>query len=360
MRTFEDKPATRERTPLMLGLVGPSSSGKTFSAFRLATGIQRVSGGDIFCIDSEARRSLHYADRFKFRHVPFGAPFSPLDYLSAIEHCVKKGAGTIIIDSTSHEHDGPGGVLEMHEAEVRRMAGDDFKKAERVKMLAWQKPKMQRRRLINSMLQINCNFILCFRAKEKIKLVPGKEPLQLGFQPIAGEEFVYEMVLKCLLMPGANGVPTWQSDMPGEKMMIKIPEQFRALLAKPAQLSEDIGVALATWAAGAATPSKVSATELLASYAACSDAATFRALQEQRRVSWAGYKKDEKELLKSVAEETERRITEAERFADTETNGAAGETTLANGETEADAPDTDDDEPFNPDTGEVLEPGSLG
>src|SRR6266849_4599710 len=76
-RKFEDRPAVREATPLLIGLVGPSNSGKTFSALRLATGIQRVSGGDIWGIDTESRRMLHYADKFKFRHVPFGAPFGP-------------------------------------------------------------------------------------------------------------------------------------------------------------------------------------------------------------------------------------------------------------------------------------------
>src|SRR6185503_15959759 len=98
-RSFEDRPATREKTPLLLGLVGPSASGKTYSALRLATGIQRVCGGEIFMIDTEARRGLHYADKFKFRHIAFGAAFSPLDYLEAIEHCTKKGAGVIVVDS---------------------------------------------------------------------------------------------------------------------------------------------------------------------------------------------------------------------------------------------------------------------
>ena len=76
-RTFDDRPATREATPLLVGLVGPSGAGKTFSALRLATGVQRVVGGDIYFIDTEARRGLHYAERFTFRHLPFGAPFSP-------------------------------------------------------------------------------------------------------------------------------------------------------------------------------------------------------------------------------------------------------------------------------------------
>jgi len=309
-RTFEDKPATRERTPLLVGLIGPSGTGKTYSALRLATGIQRVSGGDIHVIDSEARRALHYANDFKFRHVAFGAPFSPLDYLAAIEHCVKKGAGTIIIDSMSHEHEGPGGLLEMHEAETARMSGGDWKKAERVKMLAWQKPKAQRRRLINTMLQLPCNFILCFRAKHKLKLVKGEEPTQLGYMPIAGEEFVYEMVLKCLLLPGADGVPVLNSEFEGERAMIKIPSQFRGMFdpRQPRQLSEEMGTALASWAAGTEAPADVSAADLIKSYEACSDAATYRQLEESRKRVWGKATRDEKAALKKAADDAKEAI----------------------------------------------------
>jgi ABC-type dipeptide/oligopeptide/nickel transport system ATPase subunit len=251
-RRFEDKPAVRERVPLLLGLVGPSGGGKTYSALRLATGIQKATGGDIYFIDTEARRALHYADRFKFRHLAFGAPFGPLDYLAAVEHCVSKGAKTIIVDSMSHEHEGPGGVLEMHDAEVQRMAKGDYKKAERVKMLAWQKPKMARRRLINSILQLPCNFIFCFRAKEKVKIVPGQEPKALGWMPIAGEEFVFEMTLNGLLLPGAGGVPTWHTDEIGEKKMIKLPEQFRSMFSRQQPFNEELGEEMAKWAAGTA------------------------------------------------------------------------------------------------------------
>lgn len=249
-RSFEDRPAVRERTPLLVGLMGPSGSGKTFSALRLASGIQKVSGGDIYVVDTEASRSKHYADQFKFRHVEFAPPFGPVDYLAAIEHCHRKGAGVIIVDSMSHEHEGPGGVLEMHAAEVKRMAGDDYKKAERVKMLAWGRPKQDRRRLINSLLQMHANFIFCFRAKEKIKVEAGQDPKPLGFMPIAGDEFIYEMTANCLLYPGSNGIPTWNTDMVGERAMMKLPLQFRSILGKPVPLSEDIGRALADWAAG--------------------------------------------------------------------------------------------------------------
>lgn len=251
-RAFEDHEAKRCAVPLMVGLVGPSGGGKTFSALRMATGIQRVTGGDIFLIDTESRRSLHYASLFKFRHVPFTAPFGPLDYLAAIEHCVKKGAKIVVVDSMSHEHEGPGGVLEQHAAAVERMSGGDHAKAERVKMLAWSEPKQARRRMINSILQMPVSSIFCFRAKEKIKIERGKEPTPLGFMPIAGEEFIYEMALNCLLLPKAGGVPTWQSNELGERATMKLPSQFAHLFAEPMPISEDHGETMARWAEGGA------------------------------------------------------------------------------------------------------------
>jgi ABC-type dipeptide/oligopeptide/nickel transport system ATPase subunit len=252
-RVFEDKPAVREKVPLLIGLMGPSGSGKTFSALRLATGIQAVSGGEIYFIDTEAKRGLHYADRFKYRHMEFGAPFGSLDYLAAITHCVKKGAGVVVVDSMSHEHDGPGGVLEQHEQELDRMAGQDYAKRNSMNLIAWAKPKAARRQLISGLLQLNCNFVFCFRAKEKAKPVKRDNRTVIenqGWMPIAGEEFVYEQTINCLLLPSSNGVPTWRSDEPGERAMMKLPEQFRPLFPDDRRLDEETGAAMAEWAAG--------------------------------------------------------------------------------------------------------------
>jgi hypothetical protein len=235
------------------------------SALRLATGIQRVSGGDIFCIDTESRRALHYADKFTFRHVEFVAPFGPLDYLAAVEHCTKQGAKVVIIDSASHIWEGPGGVLEMHADGVQRMSGGDPGKAERVKMLAWAAPKAAMRRFLNSILQLDINLIFCLRAKEKLKIEAGKQPVEMGFQAICGDELVYELTVKCLLYPQSNGVPTWSSDYPGERLMMKLPEQFKAILPPGKQLDEAAGQSLAQWAAGGAPkPAKPSAVNHVA------------------------------------------------------------------------------------------------
>lgn len=264
-RTFEDKPAVRTSVPLLLGLTGASGSGKTYSALRLATGIQRVTGGEIFYIDTEAKRALHYADRFKFRHMEFGAPFGSLDYLAAIEHCQKKGAKVIVVDSMSHEHEGPGGVLEMHEEETTRLSALWHCSRDNAQMSAWAKPKAERRRLINTILQLGINGIFCFRAKEKVKPRKKNEQtdadgrkldkiIDLGWMPIAGEEFVYEMTVNCLLYPGSGGVPEWNPGEIGERMMVKLPEQFRELFKERRPLDESTGETLAKWASGNTSP----------------------------------------------------------------------------------------------------------
>jgi hypothetical protein len=267
-RQFSAAPAVRSLVPLLIGFMGPSGGGKTYSALRLATGIQRVAGGDIFVVDTEARRALHYADQFRFKHVDFQAPFGSLDYLAAVQYCVSEGAGVVIVDSMSHEHSGPGGYLLTQDAELDRMAGDDAAKRERVKMAAWIKPSALRQRMINGILQLNCNFIFCFRAKEKIKpmKVDGKtQPVELGFMPIAGEEMLFEQTVNCLLLPRANGVPSWRSDHIGERMMMKLPGQFASLFPEGKAIDEETGVALAEWAkGGSATPSDPSAAAIAA------------------------------------------------------------------------------------------------
>lgn len=303
-RTFTHRLATRDKTPLLVGLVGPSGSGKTYSALRLATGFQRVMPGQIFVIDTEAGRAKQYAEKFKFEHVPFGAPFSPLDYLDAIDYCVKQGATTIIIDSMSHEHEGPGGILEWH---AKEMGGNYAKQ-----MLAWAAPKAARRRLINTILQYSVNFIMCFRAKPKLKLEKGKDPIDLGFRPIGGDEWMYEMTLNCLLLPRTNGVPTWQPSIAGEKEVIKLPEQFTTLFeSKNVQLSEDVGETMAKWAAGGKAAVLATAPSLIAEYAACSEPSEFRRLEEVLKVSWSSIAKGDQPSVTAAREQCVKRIRDA-------------------------------------------------
>lgn len=249
VRNYELKPAVRERVPAIVTLTGPSGGGKTMSALRLATGMQRVVGGKIACIDTESRRALHYAEAFKFDHLDFKAPFSPLDYLEAIEHCKSRGASIIIIDSISHEHDGPGGVLEWHDAEVERLCKLWGVKPGKAQIPAWSEPKKARRKLIQTVLHLGINLVLCMRAAEKIGL-KGDKVIDMGWTQIGGRDFIFESTLSCLLLPGSGGVPTWNPERPGERAMTKIPEYLKSIFAQRQPLSEDIGEKLARWAEG--------------------------------------------------------------------------------------------------------------
>ena len=317
-RKFEAVTAVRERVPLLVGLVGPSSSGKTKSALRLAEGIQSVVGGDIYGIDTESRRMAHYADQHKFKHVEFRAPFGSLDYLAAVNFCVAKGASVVIIDSMSHEHDGPGGMIDWQSKELDRLAGDDGAKRERMTMLAWQKPKAARRQLLTGLLQVNANLIFCFRAREKTKpmKVGGKtEIVPLGFMPIAGDEFLFEMSVNCNLPPKSGGVPAWQSEHVGERATMKLPNYLAHAFPHGKPLDEACGVALAEWARGGSVPPKTStkaAEPALpgdATQAAAGEGVGFTELDgqlaeaaergsEALKVAWAKLTREQQKMLK--------------------------------------------------------------
>jgi hypothetical protein len=283
-RTFEDKPATRERVPLLVGITSVSGAGKTYSALRLATGIQRVTGGEIFGIDTEARRMLHYADRFKFRHVDFRAPFGPLDYLGAIEHAVAQGAKVIVVDSMTHEHNGVGGVMDQVDEWLNDRAGDDEGKRKRMFMLAQVKPKTQRKLLNARIVQLGVNAIFCYRAADKVKPVPGKEPEKLGWQAETTSPLFYEMTARFLLMPGADGKVTVNPEHEAEKLTVKLPEQFRGWFKDGMQLDEALGQRLAEWAAGTPAASTADPSWLplaLSSLEVAPDLARLRSAYEQ-------------------------------------------------------------------------------
>src|SRR3546814_535683 len=117
--TYQFRPAVREQCYTLTGFAGPSGSGKTFSALAFAQGLK--GDGKVAMIDTEARRGLHYADQFDYLYSELTAPFTPERYIEAIQAAQKAGASVIIVDSMSHEHEGPGGILEMHETELTRM-----------------------------------------------------------------------------------------------------------------------------------------------------------------------------------------------------------------------------------------------
>lgn len=252
--TISFRPAVREQTSLMIGIAGPSSSGKTFSALRLATGL--AEGGPIYFIDTESGRGKHYADTFKYEYGELSAPFEPTAHLEAIQKAREAGARVIIVDSMSHEHEGPGGILEMHEAILDNKCGNDWKKRERMNFSAWIEPKKQHNRFVNGILQLGTgvHVIFCFRAKQKLMLDKKGNSYEIPkeWSAICATDFQYEMTALLMLPPGSEGVP--DLSIPATKLQ----EQHKGIVRQGAQISEEMGQQFAAWANGGAKPANPS------------------------------------------------------------------------------------------------------
>lgn len=261
-RVFEDVLAVRERVPLLVGIDGCSSSGKTWSALRLATGMQRIYGGAIRLIDADSGRGKHYADRFNYRRVPFPAPFGSLDYLDAIVQTIAKG-GITIVDHMSAEHDGEGGMIDT---QLEAKNGSDKRNA-----MAWGIAKGLHHQLVRAIQQIDTPVILLWRAADKMDWKTGGEPKKLGMMPIGSKDLIFEMTVNAYLPPAAKGIPNWSPAEVGEKMMTKLPEQFRDIFKPGEALCERHGEAMARWAMGDAILAAKEAAEPSAMFIALRD-----------------------------------------------------------------------------------------
>lgn len=266
MRTFTDEEATLGKLPLMIGVTGYAGSGKTLSALRLAAGVQRVHGGDVWCIDTE-NRAQEYAEQVKFRRVSMAAPYSPDDYLAAVKHIRGKGGRVIVIDSMSDEHDGPGGVLDMH---FQYMQANNNKQS--MNQPGWAQVKGVRKRWEGYARVLRDHedviFVPCWRAKlaykpktkdEKVReQVEGgrPEPTDHQWDVSTTSDMPYLCSVRFLLYPGADGFPLLRPTTSDEKMLVKTSLAYDAYVQTIKQLNEDVGQRLAEIASGKAAQEK--------------------------------------------------------------------------------------------------------
>ena len=213
-------------------------------------------------IDTEAGRARHYSDQFRFDVGDLRPPFEPHAYADAIFAADDAKYPVIVVDSMSHEWAGQGGVLEMQEAELDRMAGDDYKKRESCKMAAWIRPKMEHKKMVQRLLQVRAHLIICFRAEEKVEMVRDEQTKKMvivpkvsltginGWIPVCEKNLPFELTASFLLTADAPGIPK----------PIKLQDQHRSMFPANKPITEESGKLVAAWASGgsaATTPKKV-------------------------------------------------------------------------------------------------------
>ncbi len=255
--SFQFRPAKREGVHIIIGLMGGTGSGKTWSALEIATGL--AQGKPFAFIDTEAGKAKHYADYFDFQHGDLSEPFNPNSYLEAILAAEKASFPVVVVDSFSHEHAGPGGILDMHDKEYKRLGS-----REAIKMLAWVKPKTEHKRMVSKLLQLRIHLVLCFRAEPKVKpmKINGKtEIVDLGWQPICAKGLEFEMTASFMLnheKPGhvVAGEIERKAAEAGLGTALKVPEPLKSVFSGSFILSRKHGEAVAKWAKGGSETQK--------------------------------------------------------------------------------------------------------
>jgi hypothetical protein len=201
--SFKVKRAVREQVWTKVALMGPSGSGKTYSALRLATGmleklreLGQEQNDRILMVNTEASRGLYYADEFEYDITKnFVAPYKPERYIEAIEYAIEEKYPILILDSTSHEWMGEGGVLEL----VEKAGG--FPKG-------WASITPRHRKFIEKIADSPIHIIATMRGKDQYELDRDDEGhlsvQKLGIGPEQKKDTEYEFTVAFLLEQATN------------------------------------------------------------------------------------------------------------------------------------------------------------
>lgn len=186
--------AERRKAKLRLGLIGPSGSGKSATALRLASGL----GQRIAAIDSENESLSLYAPTPTdpgFCPQGFDAmnlkSFSPESYTRAIQDAGRAGYEVLVIDSLTHAWNGVDGALEQVDRAMDRNKGNKF--------VAWRDITPMHTAMINAILQSPCHVVATMRTKTEYvveKDERGKSvPRKIGLAPIQRDGMEYEFTI---------------------------------------------------------------------------------------------------------------------------------------------------------------------
>lgn len=197
--SFTIQKATREGVKPLIVPYSESGCGKTMSSLLLARGLAGPDG-KIVLADSESRRGSLYADVIPggFETFDLCPPFSPARYIEAVDAIEASGAAVGVLDSGSHEWEGPGGVNDL--------ATQNEERSGKPGLHNWRAPKMEHAKFVQRLLRTKIPFIICLRAKFKTrqgKDERGKTAIIKDdhVSPIQAEDFIFEATAHFEILP---------------------------------------------------------------------------------------------------------------------------------------------------------------
>lgn len=177
--------AKRSDVKLRLGISGASGFGKTYSALLLAYGMTE-DWSKIAIVDTENGSANLYDHLGQYNILTLLAPYSPERYIEAIQICEKENMEVVILDSISHEWQGEGGCLQIHE----KLGG---------RFQDWAKVTPRHQGFIDAILKSKCHVITTVRSKIDYSMDIGSngktKVVKHGLKPITREGLDYEMTL---------------------------------------------------------------------------------------------------------------------------------------------------------------------
>jgi hypothetical protein len=186
--------AVRTRKPLKVCVTGPAGAGKTLAALTLADAINAAVGGEnpLAVIDTENNSASLYSDVFTFDALDLRPPYTSKAYAEAIGAARRAGYKVAVIDSLSHQWDGPGGILQ------RKAEADMAPKANG--WTNWQSFGRENATFYSGLLQSPLHMVCTLRSKMAYEQIIGgdgrKSVQKLGMAPIArdGSEYEFDLV----------------------------------------------------------------------------------------------------------------------------------------------------------------------
>lgn len=168
---------------------GISGSGKTMISLAVA----RQLGKKIAVIDTENDSASRYfgiappwdpnGEPFKFDRVNLGAPYSPERYIELMKAAYENGFDVVVIDSTTHEWTGEGGILSSVDKEPSSQMG-------------WKKSSPRHTRFLEAIMRCPIHLVATVRYKDQYVIEAderGKHiPRKIGLGAIQRDQFEYE------------------------------------------------------------------------------------------------------------------------------------------------------------------------